>query len=107
LKLIKDENGNPLQMDACTYQITVPEHTFMSGSMIIRFNQISENKIYINAGSGVGNASIVVVPNNDTVVLFKEYEVDINSGSYIIIVLPNEGADLNTAFEFQYWVDGE
>ena len=93
-------------MDACTYQITVPEHSFKSGSLVLRFNQISENEIFINAGTSVSNASETIIPNNGTVERYKEYSIDITSGSYIIIVLPKEGADLNTAFEFQYWIDG-
>ena len=47
-----------------------------------------------------------MVPNNGTVVLNTEYEVDVNSGSYIIIVLPDEDSE-ETEFEFQYWIDGE
>ena len=86
-------------MDACTYQITVPEHTFKSGSLFLRFNKISDNEIYVNAGSGVGNASQVVVENNGTVTQYEEYQIDISSGSYIIIVLPNEDS-VNTQIEF-------
>lgn len=106
LRRKRDDEGNPLQMDACTYQVTIPSFTFKSGKVIIRFNKISDNKIYINAGSGVNNASQVVVPDNGTVTLNTEYEVDVNSGSYIIIVLPDEDSE-NTEFEFQYWIDGE
>ena len=106
LRRKKDGEGNPLQMDACNYQVTIPAFTFKSGSLIIRFNKISDNEIYINAGSGVNNATQVVVPNNGTVSLNTEYAVDVNSGSYIIIVLPDEDSE-NTEFEFQYWIDGE
>jgi hypothetical protein len=72
----------------------------------MRFNKINDNDIYVNAGTGVSNASQVVVENNGTVTQYTEYSVDINAGSYIAIVLPKENSE-NTAFEFQYWVAGE
>ena len=54
----------------------------------MRFNKINDNDIYVNAGTGVSNASQVVVENNGTVTQYTEYSVDINAGSYIAIVLP-------------------
>ena len=41
LRRKRDDEGNPLQMDACTYQVTIPSFTFKSGKVIIRFNKIS------------------------------------------------------------------
>ena len=46
------------------------------------------------------------MPDNGTVSINSEYTVDVNSGSYIIVVLPEEDSE-DTEFEFQYWIDGE
>tara|TARA_B110001450_G_scaffold14184_1_gene13348 strand:+ start:224 stop:382 length:159 start_codon:yes stop_codon:yes gene_type:complete len=46
------------------------------------------------------------VPDNGTVSENNEYKVDVNSGSYIIIVNPDEDSE-DTEFSFQYWIDGE
>lgn len=101
LRRTVDDEGNPIQMDACTYEIKASKHGYKSGNLIIRFNQITETDVYINAGTEVSTAKEVI---SDSVEQYKEYSVDISKGSVFAIVIPKEGKE--TSFQMQYWVDG-
>ena len=71
LKRVNGDDGSPIQVDACQYQITVPEHVYESGTIYIRFHKLEQMEAYINAGTGVSNATEVLVPNNGTVTIYK------------------------------------
>lgn len=103
LKRSFDSEGNPLQQDACTYEIKETEHYFKSGQIVLRFNGIEESDVYINTGKEVHTAIEVV---SDGVKMYKEYTVDMSKGSVFAIVVPKEGVE-QTSFTMQYWVDGD
>ena len=88
LKRSADELGNPLQQDACTYEVKATDHYFRSGKVIIRFNDITETDVYLNTGVDVHSAKEVV---SDKVELYKEYQVDMSKGSIFAIVVPRDG----------------
>lgn len=67
LKRVNGGDGSPKQVDACQYQIIVPEHVYESGTIFIRFHKLEQMEAYINAGTGVSNATEVLVQNNETV----------------------------------------
>jgi hypothetical protein len=101
LQRLSDTAGNPLQQDACTYEIKASTHGYKSGNLIIRFNDITETEAFLNVGSDVLNAQEVI---SASVVQYKEYSIDISKGSVFAIVIPKEGK--STSFSMQYWVDG-
>ena len=53
--------------DACVYTVKVPEHTYKSGSVVIRFDKLKNVKVYVNHGHIIQNAKQSVVANNGTV----------------------------------------
>jgi hypothetical protein len=76
---------------------------FKSGKVVIRFNDITETDVYLNAGSSIHDAKDVI---SDGVEQYKEYTVDMSQGSVFAIVVPKDGKD-KTSFSMQYWVDGD
>ena len=103
LKRSVDGEGNPLQQDACTYEIKPTDHFFRSGNIIIRFNDITETDVYLNVGADKHSATEVI---SDKVEQYKEYSVDMSKGNIFAIVVPKDGKE-NTKFSMQYWVDGD
>ena len=63
LKRSVDALGNPLQQDACTYEVKPTDHYFKSGAVIVRFNDITEIDVYLNTGSDIHSAKEVVSDN--------------------------------------------
>ena len=53
--------------DACVYTVQVPEHTYLNGSIIIRFDKLSSLKVMVNYGAGERVAADSLVANNGTV----------------------------------------
>lgn len=60
-------DGTPTQVDACTYQIMIPEHAYSSGKLIVRFNDVQKVQAFINGGPDPHNASEALVEGNATV----------------------------------------
>jgi len=96
--------------DACVYTVQVPEHTFLNGSIIIRFDKLSNLKVMVNYGAGERMAESSLVPANGTVTQYVQYKVDITKAPYMsITALPNaDVGDVKTdvQLQFEYWVDG-
>jgi len=90
LKRSVDADGNPLQQDACTYEVKATDHYFRSGAVIIRFNDMTETDVYLNTGPDIHSAKEVV---SDKVELYKEYSVDMSKGSIFAIVVPRDGKE--------------
>lgn len=95
--------------DACVYTVKVPEHTFLHGSIIIRFDKLSNLKVMVNYGQGEQMTESSLVSKNGTVTQYMQYKVDITKSPYMsITALPDEektAAD-KTDLQFEYWVDG-
>jgi hypothetical protein len=92
--------------DACVYTVQVPEHTFLNGSVVIRFDKLTNLKVTVNYGAGEKMAAKSLVATNGTVTRWQQYEVDLADAPYMsITALPAEGKT-DVQLEFEYWVDG-
>lgn len=92
--------------DACVYTVQVPEHTFLNGSIIIRFDKLTNLKVMVNYGAGERMAESSLVAKNGTVTQYVQYQVDIAKAPYMsITALPEEG-ETDVQLQFEYWVDG-
>jgi len=93
--------------DACVYQITIKDHAWKTGKIIVRFTNLVDIDARVTAGTSVSNSSKAVIQNNATASVNKEYAVDLANGAttMFITALPKEDST-TAAFEMQYWVDG-
>jgi hypothetical protein len=72
----------------CYYQIGNQPYYFKSGNVKVIFTKIETGvDVYINAGSDVRNMSKVIVPNNASVSVGKEYLID-QSVNFVITGIP-------------------
>jgi hypothetical protein len=92
--------------DACVYTVQVPEHTFLNGSIVIRFDKLTNLKVTVNYGAGESMAEKSIPAANATVARWKQYELKLSDAPYMsITALPTEG-ETDVQLEFEYWVDG-
>lgn len=92
--------------DACVYTVKVPAHTFKNGSLVLRFDELTNIKVQVNHGHLLRLAKESLVANNGTVSLYKQYKIDLlKSANVYITALPDEGAT-DVQLQFEYWVDG-
>jgi hypothetical protein len=63
MRYIKDQK----LYDACVYTVQVPEHTFLNGSVVIRFDKLTNLKVTVNYGAGESMAEKSLVAANGTV----------------------------------------
>lgn len=92
--------------DACVYTVQVPEHTFLNGSIVIRFDKLTNLKVTVNYGAGESMAEKSIAAANGTVARWKQYELKLSDAPYMsITALPTEG-ETDVQLEFEYWVDG-
>jgi hypothetical protein len=90
---LSDSSGNPLQLDACTYEVKAKEFGFKSGNIIVRINDMASLDVYLNSGQNKHQAANVV---SDQVQQYKEYSVDMAQGSAFVIVVPKEGVSTSS-----------
>lgn len=53
--------------DACVYTVKVPENTFISGTINMRFDKLTNLKVMVNYGAGVKMAESSLGDKNATV----------------------------------------
>lgn len=101
---------------ACTYDIAGPADTYQDGAEVkFRATEIKRLKVYIRVGDDPSTAKSVkgrrrlnAALEDKPIEVNKEYPVDLSKGKLNIIIVPDEGTvEGDTAFAFEYRVEGE
>lgn len=96
---------NTREHDGCYY---VLDHDYNinkdKGTVIFKLTKLKEVNVYIYKGNNRNDATTGLVPGNQMPSIGQEYQVDFHD-SILVVAFPNE--NVQTEFEFEYWIGEE
>ena len=97
------------KVDTCWFKVMTADVTerYTSHKLNVKFTRIDGMNIFLNKGADIKSSGASIIETDGKAVKDKTYTLDQETADNILVTVYPDALNYDTAFEFEYWVEGE